>query len=71
MQNAVFESADADKVANHRKQMNAPREDLIAMMKRHCNEKNMLCCCGPFEADWQLIGLKQEDIIDHVASIDG
>ena len=69
--NGICDDAIADTVKSHRKNMAAPREDLIAMIKNYCDQKNILYCASPFEADWQLVALQQMGIIQYIMSIDG
>lgn len=33
--------------------------------------KTRVCCCGPFEDDWQLVSLQKQGLIDHILTIDG
>ena len=63
---AIIES-----VTNHRKNLACPREDLIAMVIKFCDKKKIKYCCGPFEADWQLVALQKQGFIKHIMSVDG
>jgi 5'-3' exonuclease len=62
-QRGEYDPAIADRVTSHRKQITSPREDLIAMLIAFCKKKGIKYCSGPFEADWQLISLQQQGLI--------
>ena len=47
----------------HRKVIAYPREDFIAMIIAFCKEKGIKYCSAPFEADWQLVSLQKQGII--------
>eukprot|EP00956_Cyclotella_meneghiniana_P030798 scaffold78688_cov59-Cyclotella_meneghiniana.AAC.6 len=61
----------AEDVQKHRKAMAHPREDFIAMIIAFCKEKGIKFCSAPFEADWQLVSLQKQGIIQHILSSDG
>eukprot|EP00956_Cyclotella_meneghiniana_P000217 scaffold276_cov47-Cyclotella_meneghiniana.AAC.8 len=67
----VITDKTAEDVQKHRKAMAHPREDFIAMIIAFCKEKGIKYCSAPFEADWQLVSLQKQGIIQHILSSDG
>eukprot|EP00956_Cyclotella_meneghiniana_P001937 scaffold2128_cov38-Cyclotella_meneghiniana.AAC.3 len=61
---SVITDKTAEDVQKHRKEMAYPRGDFIAMIIAFCKEKGILkYCSAPFEADWQLVSLQKQGII--------
>lgn len=58
-------------IADHRKKLAYPREDLIAMIVSYCKKNAIKYCAAAFEADWQLVSLQQQGLIQNIISSDG
>ena len=57
-------------VVTHRKNMAAPREDLVAMVEKFCEEKKIKYCSAPFEADPQVVELQKCGAAKHIMPTD-
>ena len=48
-----------------------PQEDLISMIKEHCDKEKINYCSSLSEADHQLVELHQSKIIQHILTVYG